>query len=76
MQQEKTGGVLLSHDQSAIVELLETTHDNYFITGKAGTGKTSLLTYFANNTAKNVAILAPTGIAAVTIGGQTTFVTI
>ena len=51
--------------------LIENTNDSIFITGKAGIGKTTLLKYFKKNTAKNVAILAPTGVAAVNIGGQT-----
>ncbi len=51
--------------------LIENTDDSIFITGKAGTGKSTLLKYFKKNTAKNVAILAPTGIAAINVGGQT-----
>jgi ATP-dependent exoDNAse (exonuclease V) alpha subunit len=51
--------------------LIENTNDSIFITGKAGTGKSTLLKYFKKNTAKNVAVLAPTGVAAVNIGGQT-----
>jgi len=51
--------------------LIENTTENIFITGKAGTGKSTLLKYFKKNTAKNVAVLAPTGVAAVNIGGQT-----
>lgn len=42
-----------------------------FITGKAGTGKTTLLKLFARNTVKNAVVLATTGIAAVNVGGQT-----
>lgn len=42
-----------------------------FITGKAGTGKTTLLKFFARNTAKNAVVLATTGIAAVNVRGQT-----
>lgn len=42
-----------------------------FITGKAGTGKSTLLDYFRMHTEKNVAILAPTGVAALNIKGQT-----
>src|SRR3989344_6901485 len=41
------------------------------ITGKAGTGKSTLLKYFVKNTKKNVVVVAPTGIAALNIGGQT-----
>ena len=42
-----------------------------FITGKAGTGKTTLLRYFRETTRKSVVVLAPTGVAALNIGGQT-----
>jgi len=42
-----------------------------FITGKAGTGKSTFLSYFKENTKKNIALLAPTGVAAVNIKGQT-----
>jgi len=51
--------------------LIENTSENIFITGKAGTGKSTLLKYLKKNSAKNVAVLAPTGVAAVNIGGQT-----
>lgn len=44
---------------------------NVFITGKAGTGKSTLLTYFREHTRKNTVVLAPTGVAAVNIRGQT-----
>ena len=42
-----------------------------YITGKAGTGKSTLLQYFRQKTSKNVAVLAPTGVAAINIKGQT-----
>lgn len=42
-----------------------------FITGRAGTGKSTLLQYFKKHTMKNIVILAPTGVAAVNIGGAT-----
>lgn len=51
--------------------LMEYTNKNVFITGKAGTGKSTLLRYFVSKTKKNVAVLAPTGVAAVNIKGQT-----
>jgi len=51
--------------------LMEETDKNIFITGRAGTGKSTLLNYFHKNTGKNVVILAPTGVAAVNVGGQT-----
>ena len=51
--------------------MLENGSRNIFITGKAGTGKSTLLQYFRDHTTKNVAVLAPTGVAAVNIKGQT-----
>ena len=56
--------------QSAL-GLMEETDKNIFITGRAGTGKSTLLNYFRDNTKKNAVILAPTGVAAVNVGGQT-----
>lgn len=44
---------------------------NVFITGKAGTGKSTLLKIIRDSLDKNYAVLAPTGVAAVNIGGQT-----
>ncbi len=42
-----------------------------FVTGRAGTGKTTLLKYFAQHTAQNVVVLATTGLAAINVHGQT-----
>ena len=50
---------------------MEETSRNIFITGKAGTGKSTLLRYFRDKTKKNIVVLAPTGVAAVNIQGQT-----
>lgn len=44
---------------------------NVFVTGKAGTGKSTLLDYFRNTTKKRIVVLAPTGVAAVNVAGQT-----
>ena len=52
-------------------ELMENTHKHLFITGRAGTGKSTLLTYFRAHTHKEIVVLAPTGVAAVNIKGQT-----
>lgn len=48
-----------------------TTRGNVFLTGQAGTGKSTLLRQFLDSTAMDIAITAPTGIAALNIGGTT-----
>ncbi|MCB0736819.1 MAG: AAA family ATPase [Bacteroidetes bacterium] len=50
---------------------LEYSTRSVFITGKAGTGKSTLVKLFKTYTKKKVVILAPTGIAAINVGGQT-----
>ena len=50
---------------------MEHSKGHYFITGKAGTGKSTLLNIFRKTTKKKVAVLAPTGIAALNVRGQT-----
>lgn len=47
------------------------TRKHCFITGKAGTGKTTLLKRLAERTQKNLVVVAPTGVAAVNAGGVT-----
>ncbi|MEP2670423.1 MAG: AAA family ATPase [Cyclobacteriaceae bacterium] len=54
-----------------VLSLLNDTNESVFITGKAGTGKSSLLRYFISNTRKKHVVLAPTGIAALNVSGQT-----
>ncbi len=53
------------------LRMMEKTSQNVFVTGRAGTGKSTLLTYFRDQTKKGIAVLAPTGVAAVNIQGQT-----
>lgn len=52
-------------------DLMESTKPCTFITGKAGTGKSTLLQYFKEKTNKEVVFLAPTGVSALNIGGAT-----
>ena len=61
----------INPDFARALDLLENTGKNLFITGRAGTGKSTLLEYFRDNTGKNVAVLAPTGVAALNVKGQT-----
>jgi ATP-dependent DNA helicase PIF1 len=53
------------------LELMEETSRHVFVTGRAGTGKSTLLNYFCEHTDKKAIILAPTGVAAINVGGQT-----
>ena len=51
--------------------LLKYTHQSVFLTGKAGTGKSTFLRYICDNIRKRYVVLAPTGIAAINAGGST-----
>lgn len=53
------------------LDLMEHTKKNVFVTGRAGTGKSTLLQYFRDHTKKSIVVLAPTGVAAVNVKGQT-----
>ncbi len=53
------------------LQIIQYTRRSLFLTGKAGTGKSTFLRYVAQHTKKKHVILAPTGIAAINAGGQT-----
>ena len=61
----------LNADFQHALDLLEKTQRHLFITGRAGTGKSTLLHVFKNTTRKKCVVLAPTGVAALNAGGQT-----
>ncbi|WP_396667252.1 ATP-dependent RecD-like DNA helicase [Microbacterium sp. R86528] len=61
----------LSAEQEALFRLIEDTNEHVFVTGRAGTGKSTLLQHLAWNTKKQVAVCAPTGVAALNVEGQT-----
>lgn len=63
--------VTLSLDQEEILSVLQASKTPIFLTGKAGTGKSLLLQYFRQKSEKNIVVCAPTGVAALNIGGQT-----
>ena len=54
-----------------VMELIEKTKHSFFLTGKAGTGKSTFLRYLLDQSKKNFLVIAPTGIAAINAGGVT-----
>ncbi len=67
--------VMLSIEHNEIFDLayrfVTETSENIFLTGKAGTGKTTFLKYLKENCTKNIIVAAPTGVAAINAGGVT-----
>jgi ATP-dependent exoDNAse (exonuclease V) alpha subunit len=61
----------LSPEQAAVVAAIENTREHIFVTGRAGTGKSTLLEYLSWHSSHTLAICAPTGVAALNVGGQT-----
>ena len=61
----------LSQEQRQVAERIEDSMAHIFVTGRAGTGKSTLLQHIAQHTSKSMAICAPTGVAALNVGGQT-----
>ena len=53
------------------LNLIQYTRQSVFLTGKAGTGKSTFLRYVCEHTKKKYVVLAPTGIAAINAGGST-----
>ena len=64
-------GFRLSEEQASAYFAAETTNANLFVTGKAGAGKSVVLRYLRDHTRKRIAVLAPTGVAAINVQGQT-----
>ncbi|NNE25330.1 MAG: AAA family ATPase [Saprospiraceae bacterium] len=62
---------LLNSEFTSVLDLIENQNEHVFITGRAGTGKSTLLNILKKTTRKNAAVVAPTGIAALNVGGQT-----
>lgn len=68
---KKQSQIEINDDFKYVLNELENTKKSFFITGRAGTGKSTLLRMFRSLTKKKVITLAPTGIAALNIDGQT-----
>jgi ATP-dependent exoDNAse (exonuclease V) alpha subunit len=63
--------ISLNPEQLEIFRILTSTNRHVFISGRAGTGKSVLLQHFAQSSSKQIVKVAPTGIAALNISGQT-----
>ena len=61
----------MNHDLNLAHKIVEHTGANLFLTGKAGTGKTTFLHRLRESAAKNMVVLAPTGVAAINARGAT-----
>jgi hypothetical protein len=63
--------IILSEEQSLLINRLLKGKGISFVTGRAGTGKTTLIMHFINHYKKNLVVLAPTGVAALNVCGVT-----
>ena len=61
----------ITNDARQVLQFINQTQRSIFLTGKAGTGKTTLLRKIIQTTHKNTVVVAPTGIAALNAGGVT-----
>ncbi|HSX09933.1 MAG TPA: DEAD/DEAH box helicase [Candidatus Saccharimonadales bacterium] len=64
-------GFILTEEFQQILNLIQTSNQNLFITGKAGTGKSTLIELIRNHVDKKIVVLAPTGLSAINVRGQT-----
>ena len=66
-----TNQIIVNQKLQFVEEIVLHTDAHVFLTGKAGTGKTTFLRSLPMKTAKRMAVVAPTGVAAINAGGQT-----
>ena len=64
-------GLKKSGEFTRALELVRAGVSPIFITGQAGTGKSTLLEHLKKKVEKQLAVVAPTGVAALNVGGQT-----
>jgi ATP-dependent DNA helicase PIF1 len=63
--------IKFSEQAKKAIDLILNTQENVFVTGKAGTGKSTLLDHIRSIADRKIVILAPTGISAVNVDGET-----
>ena len=64
-------GIMPTPEFVSALDFIRTAEGHLFVTGRAGTGKSTLLRALRDNGAADMAVLAPTGLAAINVGGQT-----
>ena len=69
--QHEAAGVKITDEFNQALHLLNNTRSDVFVTGKAGTGKSTLLRLFRDRCQHQPVVLAPTGVAALNVGGMT-----
>lgn len=63
--------LIITRQFKQVLKLIESSRNSVFITGKAGTGKSTFLQFARKNIRKNMVVLAPTGVAALNVKGET-----
>lgn len=71
LSSELLDDIEINHEFKQALDIIENTNNSVFVTGRAGCGKSTLLRYLKANTKKNAVVLAPTGVAAINVMGQT-----
>jgi ATP-dependent exoDNAse (exonuclease V) alpha subunit len=71
ISQKKSVNIELNESFEKALDVMEHGTKSVFVTGRAGTGKSTLLEYFREHTKKKIVVLAPTGVAALNVRGQT-----
>lgn len=70
-KKRKKSPIVLTDEFKEIIEIIENSNKSLFISGRAGTGKSTLLKYIIERRRKRYVVLAPTGVAALNVKGQT-----
>ena len=70
-KRKPAAGIEINPELARALGLMEAGERHLFITGKAGTGKSTLLDHFRTHTRRAPVVLAPTGVAALNVHGQT-----
>lgn len=72
-RKKKTGRIDITDEFKETLDILNNSNQSIFISGKAGTGNSTLLKHFTENTNRKNVVVAPTGVAALNVKGQTIY---